>query len=63
LKYIFLSIKVTFIAEQVSHHPPITAFYAEHPKSDISFNAYIYTKSVYLGLSIGENFNFINLKK
>nr|CAD2169358.1 unnamed protein product [Meloidogyne enterolobii] len=44
--------QVTFIAEQVSHHPPITAFYAEHPKSDISFNAYIYTKSVYLGLSI-----------
>ncbi|KAL7073104.1 hypothetical protein ACQ4LE_007906 [Meloidogyne hapla] len=44
--------QVTFIAEQVSHHPPITAFYAEHPESDISFNAYIFTKSVYLGLSI-----------
>ncbi|CAK5066460.1 unnamed protein product [Meloidogyne enterolobii] len=45
--------QVTFIAEQVSHHPPISAFYAEHPEAGVSFNGYIYTKSSFLGLSIG----------
>ncbi|XP_078656731.1 oxysterol-binding protein-related protein 9-like isoform X5 [Branchiostoma floridae x Branchiostoma belcheri] len=44
---------VTFIAEQVSHHPPISAFYAEHYNKNISFNAHIWTKSKFLGLSIG----------
>ncbi|GMR51370.1 hypothetical protein PMAYCL1PPCAC_21565 [Pristionchus mayeri] len=45
--------EVTFVAEQVSHHPPISAFYAEHPGRRISFHANIYTKSSFLGLSIG----------
>ncbi|VDM56426.1 unnamed protein product [Angiostrongylus costaricensis] len=45
--------QLTFIAEQVSHHPPVSAFYAEHPGKRISFNAHIYTKSSFLGLSIG----------
>ena len=56
--------QVTFIAEQVhflsicsfsqvSHHPPVSAFYAEHPGKRISFHAHIYTKSSFLGLSIG----------
>ncbi|PIO60350.1 Oxysterol-binding protein [Teladorsagia circumcincta] len=45
--------QLTFIAEQVSHHPPVSAFYAEHPAKRISFNAHIYTKSSFLGLSIG----------
>jgi hypothetical protein len=45
---------VTFVAEQVSHHPPISAFYAEHSEAGISFNGYIYTKSSFLGLSIGD---------
>ncbi|CAD5207877.1 unnamed protein product [Bursaphelenchus okinawaensis] len=45
--------QVTFIAEQVSHHPPISAFYAEHPGKKISLNAHIWTKSSFLGLSIG----------
>ncbi|CAB3408578.1 unnamed protein product [Caenorhabditis bovis] len=45
--------QLTFIAEQVSHHPPISAFYAEVPSQGISFNAHIYTKSSFLGLSIG----------
>lgn len=48
--------KVTFIAEQVSHHPPISAFYAEHPAKQISLSAHIWTKSSFLGLSIGECF-------
>lgn len=41
------------MAEQVSHHPPISAFYAEHPEAGISFNGFIYTRSSFLGLSIG----------
>uniref|UniRef100_A0AC35U9N9 Oxysterol-binding protein n=1 Tax=Rhabditophanes sp. KR3021 TaxID=114890 RepID=A0AC35U9N9_9BILA len=45
--------QLSFVAEQVSHHPPISAFYAEHPGKNISFNGYIWTKSSFLGLSIG----------
>ncbi|CAI4230070.1 unnamed protein product [Auanema sp. JU1783] len=45
--------QLTFLAEQVSHHPPVSAFYAEHPGKRVSFNAHIYTKSSFLGLSIG----------
>lgn len=44
---------LVFIAEQVSHHPPISAFYVEHPDSNIEVNASIWTKSKFLGLSIG----------
>ncbi|XP_073259098.1 oxysterol-binding protein-related protein 9-like [Porites lutea] len=44
---------VTFVAEQVSHHPPISAFYAENFSKQISFNAHIWTKSKFLGLSVG----------
>jgi hypothetical protein len=44
---------LTFIAEQVSHHPPITAFYAEHYNKRIQLDGYTWTKSKYLGLSIG----------
>lgn len=46
---------LTFIAEQVSHHPPISAFYAEHVEKRIMCSAHIYTKSRFLGLSIGVN--------
>lgn len=44
---------LVFFGEQVSHHPPISAFYAEHPRKRISLNAHIWTKSKFLGLSIG----------
>ncbi|XP_078417246.1 oxysterol-binding protein-related protein 9 isoform X3 [Cetorhinus maximus] len=44
---------VTFVAEQVSHHPPISAFYAECLSKRIQFNAHIWTKSKFLGMSIG----------
>ncbi|XP_074604692.1 oxysterol-binding protein-related protein 9 isoform X2 [Brevipalpus obovatus] len=44
---------LTFIAEQVSHHPPISAFYAENADKKIMCAAHIYTKSKFLGLSIG----------
>ncbi|CRK98250.1 CLUMA_CG011612, isoform A [Clunio marinus] len=45
--------QLTFVAEQVSHHPPISAFYAEHQSKRISFSAHVWTKSKFLGLSIG----------
>uniref|UniRef100_A0A8C4S6Y1 Oxysterol-binding protein n=1 Tax=Erpetoichthys calabaricus TaxID=27687 RepID=A0A8C4S6Y1_ERPCA len=44
---------VSFVAEQVSHHPPISAFYAECYSKRIQFNAHIWTKSKFLGMSIG----------
>ncbi|XP_075879008.1 oxysterol-binding protein-related protein 9 isoform X5 [Nelusetta ayraudi] len=44
---------VRFVAEQVSHHPPISAFYAECLDKKIQFNAHIWTKSKFLGMSIG----------
>ncbi len=44
---------LVFLGEQVSHHPPISAFYAEHVSKKISLNAHIWTKSKFLGLSIG----------
>jgi len=45
--------QLAFIAEQVSHHPPISAFYALHRDANIQFNGHIWTKSKFLGLSIG----------
>ncbi|KAJ8925522.1 hypothetical protein NQ315_009361 [Exocentrus adspersus] len=42
--------QLSFVAEQVSHHPP--TFYAEHYNKRISFNAHVYTKSKFLGLSV-----------
>lgn len=44
---------VSFLAEQVSHHPPISAFYAECEQKNLCFNSHIWTKSKFLGLSIG----------
>ena len=46
---------LTFVAEQVSHHPPVSAFYAEHIKKKVSVNAHIYTKSSFLGMSVRES--------
>ncbi|KAG7199975.1 hypothetical protein KM043_014403 [Ampulex compressa] len=45
--------QLSFVAEQVSHHPPVSAFYAEHCTKKISFSAHVWTKSKFLGLSIG----------
>ncbi|KAG7301726.1 hypothetical protein JYU34_014713 [Plutella xylostella] len=45
--------QLCFVAEQVSHHPPISAFYAEHADKRIQFEAWVWTKSKFLGLSIG----------
>ncbi|CAG9813105.1 unnamed protein product [Phaedon cochleariae] len=44
--------QLAFVAEQVSHHPPISAFYAEHYNRRLCFTAHVYTKSKFLGLSV-----------
>ncbi|VDP79144.1 unnamed protein product [Echinostoma caproni] len=43
---------VVFLAEQVSHHPPISAFYAENVDRRIALDGHLWTKSKFLGLSI-----------
>ena len=43
---------LVFLAEQVPHHPPVSAFYAECQARSISFTGHIYTKSAFLGLSV-----------
>ncbi|XP_071795952.1 oxysterol-binding protein-related protein 11-like isoform X2 [Asterias amurensis] len=47
--------RVTFVAEQVSHHPPVSAFYVECPNNKICMNTWIWTKSKFLGMSVGVN--------
>ncbi len=44
---------VIFFAEQVSHHPPVSAFYVENIKKKIQINGYGKTRSKFLGLSVG----------
>ncbi|XP_038606464.1 oxysterol-binding protein-related protein 11 [Tachyglossus aculeatus] len=44
---------VRFVAEQVSHHPPVSGFYAECPERGVSVGAHVWTKSKFLGMSIG----------
>ncbi|GFR75767.1 oxysterol-binding protein [Elysia marginata] len=44
---------LSYIAEQVSHHPPVSAFYFECPSKKMKMNASIYTKSKFMGMSIG----------
>jgi len=47
------TVPLYYCAEQVSHHPPISAFYFECPDKQISMNASIYTKSKFMGMSVG----------
>nr|XP_045003950.1 oxysterol-binding protein-related protein 11 [Jaculus jaculus] len=44
---------VRFVAEQVSHHPPVSGFYAECAEKKMCVNAHVWTKSKFLGMSIG----------
>ncbi|XP_055996050.1 oxysterol-binding protein-related protein 11-like isoform X2 [Ostrea edulis] len=48
-------VQLVYCAEQVSHHPPISAFYFECPEKQVYMNASIYTKSRFYGMSIGAN--------
>ncbi|KAK3778498.1 hypothetical protein RRG08_024906, partial [Elysia crispata] len=45
--------RLIYTAEQVSHHPPVSAFYFECPSKKMKMNASIYTKSKFMGMSIG----------
>lgn len=47
------SYRVQFVAEQVSHHPPVSGFYCECRESGMCVNAHIWTKSKFMGMSIG----------
>ncbi|KAL4657405.1 oxysterol-binding protein-related protein 10-like [Arapaima gigas] len=44
---------VRFVAEQVSHHPPISGFYCECQERRMCINAHVWTKSKFMGMSIG----------
>lgn len=41
-----------YIAEQVSHHPPITAYYFASPENNLIIRGQIYPKSKFLGNSV-----------
>ncbi|XP_056376064.1 oxysterol-binding protein-related protein 10 isoform X2 [Hyla sarda] len=47
------SYKVRFVAEQVSHHPPVSCFYCECKEKMMCVNAHVWTKSKFLGMSVG----------
>jgi len=42
-----------FVSEQVSHHPPIAAFYASNRKAGYIINGSIYFRSRFTGLTVG----------
>ena len=45
--------QVRFVAEQVSHHPPVSGFYAECQERKMCVNTHVWTKSKFMGMSIG----------
>ncbi|XP_035650859.2 oxysterol-binding protein-related protein 10-like [Oncorhynchus keta] len=45
--------RVRFMAEQVSHHPPVSGFYCECPERRMCVNAHVWTRSKFMGMSIG----------
>ncbi|XP_077125080.1 oxysterol-binding protein-related protein 10 isoform X1 [Ranitomeya variabilis] len=47
------SYKVRFVAEQVSHHPPVSCFYCECKEKMMCVNTHVWTKSKFLGMSVG----------
>ncbi|KAK2815422.1 hypothetical protein Q5P01_025889 [Channa striata] len=44
---------VRFVAEQVSHHPPVSGFYCECKEKKMCVNAHVWTKSKFMGMSVG----------
>uniref|UniRef100_A0A673LB51 Oxysterol-binding protein n=1 Tax=Sinocyclocheilus rhinocerous TaxID=307959 RepID=A0A673LB51_9TELE len=47
------SYQLRFVAEQVSHHPPVSGFYCECKERQICVNTHVWTKSKFMGMSIG----------
>lgn len=46
-------LQLCFVAEQVSHHPPVSGFYCECKEKRTCVNAHVWTKSKFMGMSIG----------
>uniref|UniRef100_A0A673B4H7 Oxysterol-binding protein n=1 Tax=Sphaeramia orbicularis TaxID=375764 RepID=A0A673B4H7_9TELE len=44
---------VRFVAEQVSHHPPVSGFYCECKEKKMCVNTHVWTKSKFMGMSVG----------
>ncbi|KAK7147014.1 hypothetical protein R3I94_009757 [Phoxinus phoxinus] len=47
------SYRLRFVAEQVSHHPPVSGFYCECKERQTCVNTHVWTKSKFMGMSIG----------
>ncbi|KAM8979623.1 oxysterol-binding protein-related protein 10-like isoform 2-T2 [Sarcophilus harrisii] len=45
--------KLRFVAEQVSHHPPVSCFYCECKERGMFVNTHVWTKSKFMGMSVG----------
>ncbi|XP_054847286.1 oxysterol-binding protein-related protein 10 isoform X2 [Eublepharis macularius] len=45
--------KLRFVAEQVSHHPPVSCFYCECKEKKVCANVHVWTKSKFMGMSVG----------
>ncbi|XP_062847403.1 oxysterol-binding protein-related protein 10 isoform X2 [Trichomycterus rosablanca] len=45
--------RLRFVAEQVSHHPPVSGFYCECKERGMCVNAHVWTKSKFMGMSVG----------
>ncbi|XP_059195876.1 oxysterol-binding protein-related protein 10 [Centropristis striata] len=45
--------RVRFVAEQLSHHPPVSGFYCECKEKKMCVNTYVWTKSKFMGMSVG----------
>ncbi|XP_058039597.1 oxysterol-binding protein-related protein 10 isoform X1 [Ahaetulla prasina] len=45
--------RLRFVAEQVSHHPPVTSFYCECKEKKVCVNVHVWTKSKFMGMSVG----------
>ncbi|KER18975.1 hypothetical protein T265_12072 [Opisthorchis viverrini] len=43
---------ITYCAEQVSHHPPVTAFHIELPSEQMELNCFVHAKSKFQGMSV-----------
>ncbi|KAI2646513.1 Oxysterol-binding protein-related protein 10 [Labeo rohita] len=50
--------RVRFVAEQVSHHPPVSGFYCECVERGMCVNTHIWTKSKFMGMSVGVSMGF-----
>ncbi|KAI3361563.1 hypothetical protein L3Q82_013710, partial [Scortum barcoo] len=44
---------VRFVAEQVSHHPPVSSFYCECKEKRMCVNTHVWTKSKFMGMAVG----------